>query len=156
MDVPVIDSASDLGNVMEYIESLSKKRDVYTTELEGDSHVRGLRISVNSTITAGGRTVPIFVCVYGLSSKEMPGDEIIVCRIEGFVVASNLNGSTQDGFILFLRGSEETTNLTDNLPMAITEENDEDFDDSIECSKDSKIAQIYIENKFTIHILWYT
>ena len=75
----------------------------------------------------------------------MPCDKIVVCKIKGLVVASNLNDSTQDGFILFVCGSQET--LT---PVSISDEdlpdvdgNGESIDDLTHHSKDSKIAKIY-------------
>jgi hypothetical protein len=45
----------------------SNKRDVFSTNLSGDAHMRGLRISLNNTFTAGGRSAPVFACIYGLS-----------------------------------------------------------------------------------------
>ena len=115
--------------------------------------MRGLRISVNSTITAGGRTAPIFAVIYGLSAKEMPADEIVVCKIKSLVVASNMNGNTQNGFLVFVRGSQDVVQVTttsDDLPdEEVNQQNDDISLDEIPTnSKDSKIAKIYREEVY--------
>ena len=69
----------------------------------------------------------------------------MVCKRKGLVAVSNLNGSTEDGFILFVWGSQQTMNLNDNSPMDITEDNDESIDDTTEYSIHSKIAKIHRE-----------
>ena len=58
--------------------------------------------------TAGGQCAPIFACIFGLKAKEMPRDEIVVCSCKGLVAASNVNGSMDDGFLVFIRGKYET------------------------------------------------
>ena len=121
----------------------SNKRDVFTNTLCGDAHLRGVRISVNNTFTAGGRSAPIFACVYGLTMAEMPHDEIVVCEIPGLVPASNQNGSTQIGYIVFVRGSSPT-----NEPIYDNEsDSDEDMDQTY-YSKDAKVAKMYRELVF--------
>ena len=67
----------------------SNRCDNYTTALSSDAHCRGLRITLNNTFTAAGRVAPAFVCVYGLSAIEMPGDEVVIVPIEGLVVGSD-------------------------------------------------------------------
>ena len=80
----------------------SSRRDPFTTDLHGDAHLRGIRISLNNTFTAGGKCAPIFACIAGLSKSEMPGHEIIVYKIPGLVAVSNVNGSMQKGFVVFI------------------------------------------------------
>ena len=122
----------------------SGKRNVFSNHLSGDAHMRGIRISVNNTFTAGGRSAPIFACVYGLTMAEMPRDEIVVCEIPGLVPASNQNGSTQNGFIVFIRGSDPTNE-------AIFEEDsdsDKEMMQETYYSKDAKVAKLYRELVF--------
>jgi hypothetical protein len=83
----------------------SDHRDCYTTDLHGNAHLRGLRITLNNTFTAGGQCAPIFACVFGLSLTEMPCDEIIIAKCKGLVAASNVNGSMEMGYIVFIRGN---------------------------------------------------
>ena len=99
----------------------------------------GVRISINNTFTAGGRSAPIFVCVYyGLSMSEMPRDKIIVYEIPGLVPASNQNRSTENGFIVFVRGADNTNEpLYDN-----TSDSEEEIDETY-YSKDARVAKIY-------------
>ena len=99
--------------------------------------MRGIRISLNNTFTAGGRSAPIFACVYGLSMSEMPMDEIVVCEIEGLVPASNQNGSKEIGFIVFVRGNDPT------YEPIYDESDDTVVDDPTYYSKDAKVAKIY-------------
>ena len=40
---------------------------------------------LDNTFTADRRVAPILACVYGSTAKEMPGDEIVVQPIEGFI-----------------------------------------------------------------------
>ena len=125
----------------------SNRRDCYTTNLTGDAHLRGLRISLNNTFTAGGRCAPIFATIGGLKANEMPRDEIVICRVKGLVAASSMTGSMQEGFIVFVRGkyevvSEEQTNQIDDTDMA----NDDTTDMSL--SKESRVAKIYREEVF--------
>ena len=68
----------------------SNRRDHYTTDLHGDAHLRGIRITLNNTFTAGGKCAPIFACVFGMKSTEMPRDEIIVCRIKNVSIVQLL------------------------------------------------------------------
>ena len=87
----------------------SSCRDPYTNNLHGDAHLRGIRISLNNTFTAGGKCAPIFACIGGLKPSEMPYDEIVVCKVAGLVAASNVNGSMQEGFVVFIRGAYDTS-----------------------------------------------
>ena len=86
---------------------VSSKRDVYSATLSGDAHIRGIRIVLNNAFTAGGLYAPIFACEYGLTLAEMPKDEIVVQKIKGLVAGSDQSGSTQEGFIVFVRGNYE-------------------------------------------------
>ena len=106
----------------------SGRRDNYTTNLSGDAHCRGLRITMNNTFTAGGRCAPAFVCVYGLSAEEMPGDDIVVVPIEGLVASSNLNGSMQKGFMVFIRGKYDPKDEGVNTKENDHETNSNDMD----------------------------
>ena len=121
----------------------SNKRDIFSTKLSGDAHMRGLRISLNNTFTAGGRSAPVFACVYGLTMTEMPKDEIVIIEIEGLVAASNQNGSQEKGFIVFVRGATQTVDSIDN-----SNNQDDDFNDLQQFSKDAKIAKLYREKVF--------
>ena len=107
----------------------SDRRDCFTTDLSGDSHLRGLRITLNNTFTAGGQCAPIFACIFGLKVSEMPKDEIIICECKGLVAASNVNGSMDVGYIVFIRGkyepSAESTNQSESQPTT----NDPSLDD---------------------------
>ena len=94
----------------------------------GDSHLRGLRISLNITFSAGGQSAPIFACVFGLKPNEMPGDEIVVCKCKGLVAASNVNGSTQEGYIVFIRGKYEPSN---NADISIDDKSNDTNDSSV-------------------------
>ena len=80
----------------------SGHRDNYMTDLHGDAHLCGLMISLNNTFTARGQCAPIFACIYGLKPNEMSRNEIVVCKCCGLVAASNTNGSTDDGFLVFI------------------------------------------------------
>ena len=85
----------------------SSQRNVYSTTQSGDAHHRGLRITLNNTFTAGGLCAPVFACIYGLTDKEMPKDGIVVQRVKGLVAGSDMTGSTQEGFLVFIRGNYE-------------------------------------------------
>ena len=114
----------------------SSKHDVFSTRLSGDAHLRGIQIYLNNAFTAGGRSAPIFACIYGLTLAEMP-DEIVICKIEGLVPASNQNGSKQIGFIVVVRGSDPTYKHVDNKL------NNDGIIDEMYNSKDPKVAKIY-------------
>ena len=144
------------------------RRDNYCTNLSGDSHCRGLRITMNNTFTAGGRCAPAFVCVYGLTPIEMPSDKIIMVPIKGLVASSNLNGSTENGFIVFIRGKyvpKDKEDVEDPIPMdkedvevgGENEENDGNRVDMDEVptlpsakqpSKEAHVAQLYRETVY--------
>ena len=129
----------------------SNRRDCFTTKLAGDSHLRGLRITLNNTFTAGGRCAPIFACVFGLKAEEMPHDEIVVCRVKGLVSGSCVTGSMQEGFILFIRGKYETPEQREHEQN--TSQSIEDATDITEynnqlLSKESRVAKIYREQVY--------
>ena len=86
----------------------SGKLNNYTTSMSGDAHGRGVRIVVNTTFTAGGLAAPIFVIVYGLTPKEMPGNNIVTVPVPGLTVGSDTQiYSKREGFITFVRGKYE-------------------------------------------------
>ena len=65
-------------------------QETITKKQTGDSHCRGTRIVINSTFTAGGRSLLIFVVVYGLSKHKMPEDKIVVTlKVPGLTVGSD-------------------------------------------------------------------
>jgi hypothetical protein len=79
-----------------------------------------------------------------LTAKEMPGDEIIIIPIKGLVASSNQNGSTKEGFILFIRGNykpHENEETPASKEEEVVEEESENND--ILHSKESRVAQIY-------------
>ena len=127
----------------------SSKRDNYSTSLSGDAHCRGLRITLNNTFTAGGRVAPAFVCVYGLSANEMPGDEIVLLPIDGLVCGSDQTGSTEKGYICFIRGkydpnaNEGNENIVSVDEDANENESIETSEDTQPASKESRVAQLY-------------
>jgi hypothetical protein len=57
----------------------SNTRSVYTTTPQGNRHCQGIRIVINHTFSAAGKVAPIAATIYGLSCREMPDDEDIVC-----------------------------------------------------------------------------
>jgi hypothetical protein len=61
-----------------------------------------------------------------MKSTEMPRDEIVVCRVKGLVAASNINGSLQEGLVVFIRGKyENATNVEDsNSESSLTQSDD--------------------------------
>ena len=127
----------------------SGRRDNYTTDLHGDAHLRGLRVSLNNTFTAGGQCAPIFACVFGMKATEMPRDEIVVCRVKGLVAASNVNGSTDDGFVVFIRGKYERTDDAEPSNQHSPESEDPtQKDQTITLSKESRVAKIYRDNVY--------
>ena len=124
----------------------SSKRDIFCTDMSGDKHHRGVRMTLNNTFTADGRCAPVFACIYGLSAEEMPGNDIVVLPIKGLVAASEQNGSEQNGYVVFIRGKfhtveevEEQNNFNMNLP-----------DDLLtpppkKMSKEARVAKLYRE-----------
>ena len=89
----------------------------------GDKHLRGVRMTLNNTFSAGGRCAPVFACIYGLTVDELPGNDIVVMPIKGLVAASEQNGSEELGYVVFIRGryktfeeNEEEMNDTPNVP----------------------------------------
>ena len=139
----------------------SSKRDNYSTAMSGDAHCRGLRITMNNTFTAGGRVAPPFICVYGLSPDEMPGDEIVLVPIKGLVIGADQNGSMDEGYICFIRGKYDPKNGTEqDKENTNVSENDEDNDEntrpaSVEpspvdppVSKEARVAKLYRETVY--------
>ena len=126
----------------------SSKRDIFSTELSGDKHHRGVRMTLNNTFSAGGRCAPVFACIYGLTTEEMPGNDIVVMPIKGLVAASEQNGSEEVGFVVFIRGKFQTheeveaeNQRNNNLP---------DDDTNIlqppkNMSKEARVAKLYRE-----------
>ena len=148
----------------------SNRRDCYTTDLTGDAHLRGIIISLNNTVTAGGRCAPIFACVTGLKPQEMPHDEIVVCEVKGLVAASTMTGSTENGYIIFVRGQfktvgedatgESSSPLQTSSPEYVVDIDDghavdinptsqtstsQSNDDTLFLSKESRVAKLYRE-----------
>ena len=105
--------------------------------------MRGVRVVLNNTFTAGGRSAPIFACIYGLSPIEMPGDEIVIQRVPGFVPASDINGSLEEGFILFVRG-KYNPNEEEELNKDTDQSNTSEVKPKQPC-KEARVAQIYRE-----------
>ena len=80
----------------------------YNTEPSGDAYCCGVKIVLNSTITAGGLSALLFIVVYGLGYDKMPFDDIVTCCINRLVPAANRNILSQGhGFITFVRGKYE-------------------------------------------------
>ena len=102
-------------------------------------------------MTAGGRCAPIFACVWGLKPHEMPFDEIVICEVKGLVAASTMTGSTEKGYIVFIRGQYE--NLVDShhnseeLHNSATSTSTT-VDDTLFLSKESRVAKLYRENVY--------
>ena len=127
-------------------ECHSGARNVYKTKLTGNSHCRGVRIVVNSTFTAGGLAVPIFVAVYVMSIYEMPSDPIIIINVPGLYSGSHqdiYSGST--GFIVFVRGSDNNSVSVENDSVVHVNNNDNvNSETEITYSRgESRIAQQY-------------
>ena len=124
----------------------SSQRSVFTTNLQGDRHCRGLRIVLNNTFNAPGKVAPIFATMYGLSRKEMPGDEDIVAKIgvQGLVCGADQDPSNEtEGFVVFVRGNvDPDTGL-------FTNEEDEDGDNSEPASsKEARVVKLYREKVY--------
>ena len=138
----------------------SSKRDNYTTAMSGDAHCRGLRITINNTFTAGGRVAPPFICVYGLSPDEMPGDEIVTIPIKGLVIGADQNGSLDEGYICFIRGKYDPKNgaedTTQNENEDVSEHENEGNSQPSTChigplplpSKEARVAKLYRETVY--------
>ena len=128
----------------------SNRRDNFTTSQVGDAHLRGLRISLNNTFSAGGRSAPIFACIFGLKPSEMPGDEIIVCKCKGLVVSVECNGTMKEGFIVFIRGnynisddSDDSVPPPDTNPLEENMSSVQESNNPRPLSKESCEAKIY-------------
>ena len=117
----------------------SGSRNNYKKTPSGDAHLRGVRIVINSTFTAGGLSAPIFITCFGLSQEEIPGDDIITITVPGLSIGSQQDVYSQGkGFITFVRGgsSNEASN-------GRTSELDEARDNNEYLSKESRVAEIY-------------
>jgi hypothetical protein len=139
----------------------SNRRDNYTTTQVGDAHLRGLRITLNNTFSAGGRCAPIFACVFGLSAIEMPKDDIVICKVKGLVASAETSGTNKEGFIIFIRGKYENTDgvdsascdndtsttTTTDTPIQINNQSTSFTNtyDQSGMSKESRVAKIYRE-----------
>ena len=127
----------------------SSKRDIFCTEMSGDKHHRGVRMTLNNTFSAGGRCAPVFACIYGLTSEEMPGNDIVVMPIKGLVAASEQNGSEEVGFVVFIRGKFKTVDeLQDdnNNPTNLPEGEDTiPLQPPKKMSKEARVAKLYRE-----------
>ena len=140
----------------------SNRRDNYTTTQVGDAHLRGLRISLNNTFSAGGRCAPIFACVFGLKLSEMPKDDIVICKVKGLIASAETSGTNKEGFIVFIRGKYETNddiedNNDNNTNTPCTESSIDTSNINIQSStqadtyrssgmsKESRVAKIYRE-----------
>ena len=154
-------------NLSEYPLIDSGTRNNFTTDMTGDLHLRGIRISLNNTFTAGGRCAPIFATVSGLSITEMPCDDIVVSPVKGFVPGSGTNGSLENGFICFVRGKYEPSNEVDDnntnnhnndnestvaeVDSDVDEENEDNMQDEnsdnlhdqFQHSKEARVAHLY-------------
>ena len=134
----------------------SNRRDNYSTSMSGDAHCRGLRITLNNTFTAGGRVAPAFICVYGLTAEEMPGDEIVLQPINGLVIGSDQNGSMDPGYICFIRGKYDTKKTAeDQHDKDVSDKNDENAYEHVDKkartkppSKEARVAKLYRETVY--------
>jgi hypothetical protein len=52
----------------------------------------------------------IILISFGLTAIEIPGDEIVACKVMQLILALNMNRSTKDGYMLFISGSKENYN----------------------------------------------
>ena len=117
----------------------SANRNNYTTTNANDSHLRGVRIVLNTTFTAGGLTAPVFVTVYGMTSNEMPQDEIVTVPVKELFVEGDRNVfCEEEGFITFVRGNHEEDKV--EVDTDSTEEDDKTY-----YSKESRVARLHHE-----------
>lgn len=73
---------------------------------------------INTTLTAGDLSAPIFVIMYRLTPDEMPHNEIVIAPIPSLTVGSDHNiCSTLGGFVTFVRGRYETKQDDENLEI---------------------------------------
>lgn len=114
----------------------------------GDAHCRGLRIVLNTTFTAGGLSVSIFVVIYSLIPKEMPKRDIVLVPIPGYSVGGDCDiYSRKEGYIVFVRGKFDMKK--DNDQTSEIDNNDEELTANIDklasdChSKESRVADCY-------------
>ena len=132
---PVGDDANRIG---------SQYRNAYSTNMHGDSHLRGLRVVLNQTFTAGGTTAPTWITIYGFNELEMPFNDIVVIEVPGLCTAGDQCLSQQIGYICFVRGKGEI-DTTPDLPETVEEDDDDHL--SI-LSKESRVAKIYRERVY--------
>ena len=125
-------------------------RNHYSTKRTGDAHCRGVRIVINSTFTAGGLSAPIFICMYGLTSDEMPNDDMIHFSVPGFVSGSHQNlYSEGSGIVVFVKGGDHRKEQVEDEFNADSATNTNNRSSSstestrISTSKESKVAQLY-------------
>ena len=114
----------------------SGKCNNYSTEEAEDAQCRGIRIVLNTTFTAGGLVAPIFVIVYGLTSNEMPYNELVCVPIPGLTVGGERNlYSKKEGYIVFVTGNYAGSNNDDSNNDTDTEKHT--------YSKESRVAGLY-------------
>lgn len=125
----------------------SSTRDIFTTDLSGDKHHRGVRVTLNNTFTAGGRCATAFACIYGMTNAEMPHDEIVVRKVPGLIAASDTNGSQENGFVVFIRGNFQTVEEAEAENNAQREHLPQDGDTYTQkkMSKEARVAKLYRE-----------
>ncbi len=62
---------------------------------------------MNLSTSAGGTTVPLVICVSGLTECELPGAEFLAVKLPGLCIGAGANvGIRQFGHILFMRNSD--------------------------------------------------
>ena len=127
----------------------SSSRNNYKKTITGDQHCRGIRIVINSTFTAGGLSSPIFVTIYGMTSEEMPSNEIITIPVPGLTVGSHQDiFSSGIGYVTFVRGGDENQRSQSNSENEDVEMQEfTTIPNSCE-SKESRIAQLYREKVY--------
>ena len=120
----------------------SNTRSTYTTDKQGDRHCRGVRVVINNTFSASRQVAPIAAAIYGLSRREMPGnDDIVFVPIPGLIRGADQNNANEtNGLIMFVRGNVDVDNET------FTQDENDDDEDKQRFSKDARIAKLYREH----------
>ena len=117
----------------------SANRNNYTTTSTNNSHLRGVRIVLNTTFTAGGLTAPIFITVYGMTHDEMPGDDIVTVPIKGLFVGGDRNVfCDEEGYITFVRGNHEEDERDES-------QSQEENNDDTYRFKEARVVQLHRE-----------
>ena len=91
----------------------SYTRSTYTTDKQGDRHCHGVHVVINNQFSASGQVAPIAATIYGLSRREMLGnDDIVFIPIPGLVRGADQNNCDETkGLIMFVRGNVDVDNL---------------------------------------------